>query len=111
MRSQLLGHKDHINLFAVQAIPFVGAFIVSPVLAVASAIRMLVGGIFALAGKIQQAFTGKESNLHKAGMTHLKGGALNFAYSLANIATLGIFGGTFWVGYHVWELGKAAAGR
>src|SRR5690349_21306059 len=91
MKSQLFGQKDHINLFAVQAVPFVGAFIVSPVLAVASAVRTLAGGIFAIVGKIHQAITGN-SKLHEMGMTHLKGGALNFAYSLTNVATLGIFG-------------------
>lgn len=110
MKAQLFGNRDHVNLFTVQAVPFVGAFVVSPVLAVASAVRTLAGGILAIVGKIHQAATGNSKLLEK-GMTHLRGGALNLAYSLANVATLGIFGGTFWVGYHFWELGKAITER
>ena len=82
----------NIKYFNYQALPVIGPFVVSPVVAVASAVQILAGGILASIGKLKNVVTGSESELYKKGIFHLKDGGIDLAYSVFNTCTLGFSG-------------------
>lgn len=88
------GPEGSIHCPAAQAFfPVVGAIAVSPCVFLASTIQLVVGGIFAAIGKLQEKITNDASSpLLKKGCFYIKNGGLNMAVSILNMVTLGIPG-------------------
>lgn len=93
-----LTHQAQRTLSILQAAPFVGPFVFSPIKAVVSLAQMIMGVALTIIGAYLTVINPSwqsSKEVIESGVNHVFSGCLSMIYSLTNIATCGLAGLSF----------------
>ncbi len=89
MNFSIRSNEINIHAYKAQSIPVVSSVTVSPAMAIASTVQLVVGAGRAFIGRLK----GKEkSDLYSKGVEQMRMGGKNLLYSVINTFSLGFFG-------------------